>query len=311
VNKLSLSVIVPTYNRHNDLEECLRSLFEMKQPPDEVIVVDSCSTDGTYELVKQFQAKYLCIRERSMVKARNVGLRHATGDVVAYIDDDVIVSESWSIHILDSYEDEKVGGVGGRVLPYSTCREACIPVHVQEIDERLIGKVLNDGIVLGNFDVPTSTPIEVDTLIGCNMSFRRKLLIRIGGFDEKFQGNCYRDDTDACLRLKRLGYKLVYNPKALVWHKFRGKSTKLSWYYWTAYNHTYFFLKNFRPLTMKRLLDFLHGLFPYSYYSYVKKSGVKFKLRPLTITYAFLGLIAGVYACKGDLLWFRKLLRID
>jgi len=292
---LKLSVVIVTYNRCNDLKECIDSIFGMKELPHEVIIVNSFSNDGTDKLVRGYPVKYIRIPERSMVRARNVGLRRATGDIVAYIDDDVVVSRNWSIHILESYKSENIGGVGGRVIPYNINRESRLFANKYEI-----GKVLDNGIVFGNFDILTSTPMDVDTLIGCNMSFRRKLLMRIGGFDEKFKGNCFREDTDICIRLKRLGYRLIYNPKALVWHKFRGKNLKSSWYYWTVYNQTYFFFKNFRPITMRKLFAFLYALFPYSHYDYVKKSGVTFKLNPLTITYALLGLISGIYALKGD-----------
>jgi len=285
MSELKLSVIIPTYNRCNDLNECLESLFEMKRVPDEVIVVDSCSTDSTYEVARRFPVNYIRISERSMVKARNVGLKRATGDVVAYVDDDVVVSRDWSINLLEPYEDDKVGGVGGRVLPYGV-HEGFYTL-VRHCD---VGRVLSNGMVFGNFDIPVPTPIEVDTLIGCNMSFRRGALIKIGGFDENFVGNCFRDETDVCIRLKRSGYKLVYNSKAVVWHKFRGKVFSYERFYSTIRNHAYFYFKNFQPITPWKFVAFLLGTF-FPPPDYMRKSGIEIKFNPILVVLAVRGII--------------------
>jgi len=114
----------------------------MKRAPDEVIVVDSCSTDSTYEVARRFPVDYIQISKRSMVKARNVGLKRATVDVVAYVDDDVVVSRDWSINLLEPYEDDKVGGVGGRVLPYGV--HEGFYMLVRHCD---VGRVLSNGRV--------------------------------------------------------------------------------------------------------------------------------------------------------------------
>jgi len=289
VSRLTLSVIIVTYNRCKDLEECLDSLFSMERSPDKVIVVDSCSSDGTPDLVRRYPVGYLAIRERSMVKARNIGLKYTKEDVVAYIDDDVVVCKNWSRFILEPYEDGSVAGVGGRVLPYGAKETFHIPLK-----HSTIGKVFNNGLVLGNFDTPLQQPIEVDAFIGCNMSFKRELLIKIGGFDENFKGNCFRDDTDACVRLGRLGYKLIYQPKALLWHKFKGKITNHKWVYWYTRNHTYYYLKNFFPQSKGRLvLPFLYRMFSPPQ-NYVERSGIKVKPSPRVLIYALKGLIDGV-----------------
>jgi GT2 family glycosyltransferase len=288
VENRSLSIVIVTYNRCEDLRECLGSLFSADRSPDEVIVVDSCSTDGTVEFVEQYPVKLFRIEERSMVKARNVGLKQASGDVVAYIDDDVVVSRYWSRRLLESYKDGNVAAVGGRVLPYGSKETFYVPVK-----DAAIGKVLDNGFVVGNFDTPLQQEKLVDSLIGCNMSFRKELLMKAGGFDENFKGTCYRDDTDVCLRLKRQGYKIIFSPKALVWHKYRGKVADPKWFYWTAYNHSYFYLKNFQPMSLKKALAFSHSTFcpPRDY---VKKSGIRIKPHPVSIAGAFLGFAEAV-----------------
>jgi len=100
MSKIRLSVIIVTYNRCKDLEECLDSLLKFKETPNEIIVVDSNSTDGTRDLVGKYPLEYINIDERSMVKARNIGSQHAKGEVVAYIDDDVIVPDNYDKQII-------------------------------------------------------------------------------------------------------------------------------------------------------------------------------------------------------------------
>jgi GT2 family glycosyltransferase len=305
MSKIKLSVVIVTYNRCKDLLECLDSLFNLDENVDEIIVVDSNSTDGTRELVKNYAVKLINIKERSMVKARNIGFQHAKNEVVAYIDDDVIVSENWSKYILEPYKDKEVGAVVGRVIPYNHGGATYLPAK-----HAAIGKVFDNGFILGNFDIPTPHPIEVDTLIGCNMSFRRDLLLRVNGFDENFRGSCFRDDADISLRLKRLNYRLIYHPKALVQHKFKGKTVSSRWFYWTVYNHTYFYLKNFRPITIQKIIGYLFAtFFPPS--DYVKKTGIRIKPTPVAITYAISGLISAIWVQrKGYPSQLEKILRI-
>ena len=305
MSRLELSVVIVTYNRCKDLEECLNSLLNLNEPPSEIIVVDSNSTDGTQELAKSYPLKLININERSMVKARNIGFQHAKGEVVAYIDDDVVVSNDWVKYILEPFKDKCVGGVVGRVVPYDDERAVYLPSKHREI-----GRVFNNGLILGNFDLPTQHPIEVDTLIGCNMAFLRELLLKTGGFDENFRGSCFRDDTDLSLRLKKLNYKLVYHPKAIVRHKFKGKTVNNKWFYWTVYNHTYFYLKNFQPMTMQKIIAYLFATF-FPPQDYVKKTDIRIKPTPLSITYAMAGLISAVWVHrKGDPSRIEKILRI-
>jgi GT2 family glycosyltransferase len=280
-------VVIVTYNRYSDLEDILDSLFSMNEIPTEILVVDSNSTDGTKALIKNYPVKYISINEKSRIKARNVGFQNAKGEILAYLDDDVIMSKDWTRAILEPYESKDVGGVGGRVLPLD------YPEQTPDISEKYmaIGKVFDNGFVSNNYDVSTKLPIEVDTLIGCNMSFRRKLLFEIGGFDDNFLGNCYREETDVSVRIKRLNCKLIYQPKALVRHKYKGKKIDRKWFYWYAYNHFYFCFKNFQPVRKTKFVRLLFGAF-LPPRGYLKKSGITFKPDPTAAFEVISGIIA-------------------
>ena len=304
-HKPTLSVVIVTYNRCKDLNESLYALSKLEEKPCEIIIADSNSTDCTRELVKKYPIRFINIKERSMVKARNIGWQHAKGEIIAFVDDDAQVSKTWSKYILEPFKDEKVGGVTGRVISSRDGGKIIVPEK-----HNAIGKVFVNGFVLGNFDLEQENPIEVDTLIGCNMSFRRYLLEEVGGFDEKFRGNCFRDDTDISLRIKQLHYKLIFHPKAIVTHKYRGKALANKWFYWTVYNHTYFFLKNFKPISLRKFLDFLVvTLHPPA--DYVKKTKILIKPGFTSIVYVLLGLINALYVNKrGDPARIERIFRI-
>jgi len=268
---LKASVLIPTYNRRNDLEECVKSLLSMNFKPYEIIVVDSHSTDGTEELQEIYTMRYVRIEQRNRQTARNVGVSKAEGDVIAFLDDDVVVSQNWLKNLLKPYKDPNVGGVGGRTIPYGQPPSFCVKIRLSGV-----GKVHNDGLVLSNFDTPLHQPLEVDCLPGCNMSFKKDALASVNGFDENFEGNCFRDDTDLCLRIRKLGYRLIFQPKSIVWHKRKGRKIDEHWIYWYVRNNTYFYLKNIFPAKKRYLpMFFFRQMFPPK--EYVQKSEVKVK----------------------------------
>lgn len=282
-----VSVVIPTFNRRNDLDECIKSLLDMEAPGPEIIIVDSSSKDGASDFQQIYPVRYLSMPHRNIVHARNLGISKARGDVVAFLDDDTVVNRSWVRCLMEPYVDPRVGGVGGRVIPYGKPRH-----YYRKIRHYSTGKILKDGLVLGNFDNPAG-PLGVDHLPGCNMSFRREALVQAGGFDEHFQGNCFREDTDICVRVRKLGYNIVYQPRALVWHKYRGRSRDTGWVYWYVRNNTYFYFKNIFPQARWLLPLFLYRqAFPPK--DYLKKSGVRIGFRPRAIMLAVKGLVNAI-----------------
>jgi len=290
---MDLSVVIATYNRCSNLEGCIQSLLRMNEKPLEIIVVDSSSTDSTSKLAKIYPIRYVSIQEKSLERARNTGLSQSKGDIVAFIDDDVVVDENWSTNILISYTNSKVGGVGGRIIPYGALVSYFVRTKKSET-----GKIYADGLILGNFDVPLPAAIEVDHLPGCNMSFRKDLLVGVGGFDENFMGNSFREDADASLRIRRVGYKLVYQPRALVWHKFMGKVVDEKWVYWYARNSIYFYFKNIFPPVGFYFPHFLLRLFLLPR-EYVKKSQLRVTPSLSLILVTIKGIVEGFFSIRN------------
>lgn len=287
---LRISIVIPTRNRRKHLEECLRFLFRTVPSPDEVLIIDTCSTNGTKDVAELYQVKFLNVEQLNRQRHRNLGLLVSRGDVVVFLDDDTIVDKAALKYIMLHYYSSSVGGVGGRVLPYGAQKNHWVPAC-----DNMVGRVRKDGVVIGNFDIPLNAPIEVDCLPGCFMSFRREILLKAGGFDENYEHGFRGDDTDACLAVKKLGYKLVYEPRSIVWHKALGKDyvkTK-KWAYGYVRGCVYFYLKNIFPTAKRYLPWFFFGLF-FPPRDYVKKSGVRVRLTFTLLVTVLHGIVDGV-----------------
>lgn len=131
-SNISISVVIVTRNRAESLSNALTSLTKQNRQPDEVIVVDNGSKDHTKEIVLSFSdslnAKYIYEPVRGIQHARNAGIQGATGDVIAFIDDDCVADENWLRYIeIPFIRDPNIGGVGGEVsylrVGYSSVEE--------------------------------------------------------------------------------------------------------------------------------------------------------------------------------------------
>jgi glycosyltransferase involved in cell wall biosynthesis len=194
------SVVVCTYNGSRTLEQCLRSLQELDYPDYEVIVVNDGSTDDTPKILDRFpEVKAIHQPNRGLSAARNVGLHAATGEIVAYTDDDCFADPGWLAHLVDQLERTGASAVGGpNLTPEDGWLAACVaaspgqPTHVLESDQ-----------------VAEHVP-------GCNMAFRRDALLAINGFDPLYRRA--GDDVDVCWRLQQSGRWITFAPGAFVWH---------------------------------------------------------------------------------------------
>lgn len=240
---MKASIIIPTLNRKKELAECLESIFGCSQQSSllEVIVIDNNSTDGTWEFLREYAAKVpklrcIQINERNAIRARNLGFSLASGDIVIHIDDDIVVDREWLRCLTTAYIDESVGGVGGRLLNSGQISK------VKSMN--IVGRIAPWGQFFTNFDA--QLPREVEFLHGSNASFRRDLVVKVKGLDPSYKTN-WRDDTDLCVRIRNLGYKLLFQPAALVWHKCEGSSMRFSSgnkVYGHFWNREYFYYKN-------------------------------------------------------------------
>jgi len=119
-DSLSISVIIVTLNRAESLKDTLTSLVKQSRQPDEVIVVDNGSRDNTREVTLSFSERlnirYIYEGQRGIPYARNAGIRNATKDVIAFIDDDCVADKNWLKYLeIPFIKDPYIGVVGGEV----------------------------------------------------------------------------------------------------------------------------------------------------------------------------------------------------
>ena len=198
------SVVVCTFNGSRTVRQCLEGLEKLRYPNYEVIVIDDGSTDGAGEIALQYNVRVIRTENRGLSHARNLGLAAATGEIIAYLDDDASPDPDWLSYLALTFQRTNSAGVGGPNIPFPDDGEvaACIahapggPTHVLLSDQ------------------------EAEHIPGCNMAFRRDWLQSIGGFDVQFR--VAGDDVDACWRIQEAGGRLVFSPAAMVLHHCRG-----------------------------------------------------------------------------------------
>jgi GT2 family glycosyltransferase len=232
----SVAVIIATYRRPGDVARCLDALSALTVAPDELVVVDASPDTETRELVASRPGVRYLRNEAGMgtlPTSRAIGIRGTTSDVVAFLDDDSNVRPTWLVNLRAPYDDPHVGAVGGRVINS--------PEEVAAADPTQIGRLLPDGRLTGNFAADPGGVVDVDHLLGANMSYRRTALESIGGIAEIYPGTSAREDSNLGLRMNRAGWRVVFAPEAVVDHDAgeyaKGKRFDRRYQYYTQRNH--------------------------------------------------------------------------
>lgn len=253
-----VSVVVATIGREALLIDTVTKLLECGYDPFEIVVVDQTPepTDRVREFMEEQSPKVRYIHKDTpgLPEARNDGIREARGDIVLFVDDDVIADPGLIAAHAGAYNEDGVSGVAGRVLPPGGAGRGT------PAGPRRVAKIGRLGLVFhDNFDADVTTPAH--HVRGCNMSFKRDALIDAGGFDGRFGGSAHLEETDLAVRVRRGGGRLVFEPGASLVHLLepeggcRPKNLK-HWFIWYGHNFALFSLKNFtRP---HFLLSFLY-----------------------------------------------------
>lgn len=226
---VSVSVIICSRDRHESLKRCLKSLLDCTLQAEEIVVVDNCpSSDATRRLVDQFpQVDYILESKPGLDVARNTGIRHSKGQIIAFLDDDVTVHPDWIARVGACFLDSKIMAVTGLVLP------AELETEAQWLFEKYWG--FNRGYRVLTFDSryfkdlkPWGVPAwEVGA--GANMAFRREVFERVGDFDERLDVGAAGCSGDSELWYRLLASSLTcrYEPKAVAFHYHRREMTDL------------------------------------------------------------------------------------
>lgn len=210
---LPLSVVVCTRNRLDKLQRCVAALLAATASHDwELVIVDNASADGTGAYLEWLRLKQLnrprilAVAEPrvGLAAARNAGWRSAAGEIVAFTDDDCYVAADYLDSIVQVFdEDARLGFLSGRILLFDS---GDYPITINQSEQRR--------------EFSPFRFIAAGAVQGANLAFRRNILERIGGFDERLgAGTPFpSEDIDAAAAALWSGAHGVYDPRPLVYH---------------------------------------------------------------------------------------------
>lgn len=187
-----ISVVIPTYNRADSLKNCLNSLKKQIFKDFEVIIVDDGSKDNTkevFDLLKNENFRYVYKENGGQSSARNLGVREAMGDIIAFTDDDCVVCPEW----LKEVNDRFVGDV------------KCVKGRTEVMNISPFTKKIKKHIY-------SSSSAATN-----NIAYNRSAIMSVGLFDESMR---LHEDLDLLWRFKLAGFKKSYNDDMVVFHEF-------------------------------------------------------------------------------------------
>lgn len=228
----SVSVVVCTRNRPEELARCLRSLQNLSPPPQQIIVVDNApNSDATHQLVAQISGiQYVLESRPGLSVARNTGIQHSTGDIIAFTDDDVVVHPNWVARLQQGFQDPRVIAVTGLMLPAELETEAQLIFHrgaggpgwgyrALTFDPQFFADMKPRGVPVWRIGA------------GANMAFRRKAFDLVGYFDERLGAGASgcSEDSELWYRILAEGWLCRYEPTAVIYHYHRQNMSTLKY----------------------------------------------------------------------------------
>jgi GT2 family glycosyltransferase len=251
----SVSVIIPTKDRRDLLSNLLEMLRAQTYPDFEVIIVDQDTASGPMHESGQLalEPRWSVIRASISGRshARNVGARHATGELLLFLDDDISIPPDLIQRHVHSYLDTSIGGVTFRIL------EPGIP-HSEGID---IMRITAYGRVIAGYQADVHRAVEF--LTGGNMSVPASILRHVGEFDPSLGGTSVFEEPDLCFRMRGEGFRLLFSNATTVTHtaalegnrEARARQTA-QYYRWIHHNEILYFLKNRSPHLLVMAIPF-------------------------------------------------------
>jgi len=216
-----VSLYIPCYNAERYIKECLDSVMNQSYKIDEIMVIDDGSTDRTVDIAKNYPAKIIKNREnKGLAACRNIAFREAKNEFVAALDADCVASPEWLAQLMQRFVNDDIAGVGGILIERHTTSRAdkWRSVHMaQQWGPELLE---NPPFLYGNNNV-----------------FNKYCIKAVGLYNENFRTNY--EDVDLSVRLYKSGFRLIYNPEALVEHLRRDtiRSALETYWHWKYYKY--------------------------------------------------------------------------
>jgi len=250
----SVAIIILNWNNWQDTVECLESLSQIDYPNYQIIVVDNGSNnDSVPQIRERFPVIQLLESGKNLGFSGgvNFGIDHAKdSDLILLLNNDTIVAKNFLTELVKTIiTDDTIGLVGGKIYYFESTEPNAL-MH------RNTNKIWSAGGGITKFTKRTfhfgdketdqgqyDQQREVDFLSGCCLLIKREVIEKIGPLDTDYF--MYYEDVDFCLRAKARGYKIIYSPKGILWHKVRQVSRKKFVDYYRMRNHLMLLKKRF------------------------------------------------------------------
>lgn len=211
-----VSVVIPTYNRKEKLIRLIESVSKSDYTNIEIIVVDDASTDGTYETVQKLFPDIKIIRnekELLISGTRNVGIKRAKGKFIFLIDDDNVVDNNTISNLVKIIDIDNSIGVIGPIMYYfnDKSRIWCAGIERNMFTSKTDVKGRNQ-VDSGQFNKISNSKDFPNAFL-----IRRDILETVGLFDSK-NFPIHYEESDFCMRVRKIGNKIIINPEAKIWH---------------------------------------------------------------------------------------------
>jgi mycofactocin system glycosyltransferase len=207
----TVTVIVPVYNRPEDIRACLDSLMAIDYPKDklEILVVDDASTDQTPDIVSRYPVELVRNSENRMASScRNLAAARSRGDILAFIDSDCEADRMWLRELLPALKDPAIAVVGGMVE--SRGDNLALDRYEQ----------VRSSLKMGLWPKRSSASNPFFYVPSCNLLIRRDVFLQSGGFNESMTVG---EDVDLCWRVRNRGLHIEYRPSGKIFHKHRNR----------------------------------------------------------------------------------------
>ncbi len=246
-----VTIVIVNYNGRHFLDKCFKSITNLNYPKNklELILVDTCSTDDSLEFIKTNypEVKRLKNDTNNYCRANNLGIKNASGEFIAFINNDIEIDKNWLIELIKFMLHESQSGITGgkNLFENNKIQSTGIEVYPNYYWGDRGFKFEDDG-QFKNIE-------EIFSLCGAAMLVRKKCFDEIGLFDEDFI--MYSEDIDLCLRCVKKKWKIFYVPDAIAHHNFHGTSSIDLVTYFSERNRLLVLAKHFPD----KLADMLYG----------------------------------------------------
>ncbi len=255
---MDLSIVIPTYNIAEVLDDCLATVNKFTKDMEfEIIVVDNGSIDNIEDIVAKHDRVTFIKNKKNLGfgKACNIGLRVSKGNYVVFLNSDTRIYDNCFKKLVDKIASDKtIGFIGPKMTnrdgSFQTACRRRIPTPFSAfcrmfgLDTIFPNSKLFAQYGMGN--IPIDQEMEIEAISGACLMSTKEILDKLGGFDEDYF--IYGEDLDMCLQITKMGYKGYYYPKAeiLHYHKATTKKRKYMFLFHFYYSAYLFFKKNYK-----------------------------------------------------------------